>query len=188
MPTCDFYAARDDSLTIVDFIFDQPGWVLSENSSRHDLPLRKFASPSEVTDAIELGVEDAYLALHAPSMRAPIIERKITFNPGAVPGTHGRTDAVGWGLIQVYLISPRKKQIRPSHTGHNSERRARKWEPIYADELGTVDAWDWREVERISSRLNRFIRRLAVGKERSRVILPAAAAAVAGGATLALNA
>jgi hypothetical protein len=188
MPTCDFYALRNDFLSILDFIFNQPGWVLVEGSSRPDQPLRRFASRSEVDLAIELGVEDAYLALHAPSMRAPIVEQGITFKPGAVPGAYGRTNAGGWGLIQVYMISPRKNQIRPSHTGHNSEARARKWEPIYSHELGAVEAWDWREVERISSRLNRFIRHLAIGKERSRVILPAAAGAVKDGAALALNA
>jgi hypothetical protein len=66
--------------------------------------------------------------------------------------------------------------------------RALKWEPIYIDRLGSVDAWDWREVERISGRLSRFIRKLAVDKSGSRVILPSAARMLSEGATLALNA
>ena len=188
MPSCSFYATGDDFGRILDFIFDQLGWALVESASRHDLPLRHFTSRSDLTDAFDLAVTDAYLLLHAPSMGPAIMERSITFKPGYVPGARGRTDAEGWGLIQLYLMAPRKGLIRPSQTGHNSAARSHAWESTAGGRLGPVDAWDWREVERISARLNRKIRSLAVGKDGSRVILPAASAAVSLGASLALNA
>jgi len=121
-------------------------------------------------------------------MGSPVVEHPITFLPGAIPGAQGRIDAEGWGLIQLYLWAPRKGAIRPSHLGHNSRVRALKWETLYLDRLGTVDAWDWREVERISGRLSRFIRKSAVGNSGSRLILPSAARMLSDGATLALNA
>jgi hypothetical protein len=188
MANCDFYAAGDDFSRILDFVFDQSDWLLIEHASRPDSPLRRFGSTSEILGAFDLGNSDALLDLYAPSMGSPGVEEKITFRPRAIPGAQGRTDATGWGLIQLYLWAPRKGAIRPAHLGHNSRVRALKWEPIYIDRLGSVDAWDWREVERISGRLSRFIRKLAVDKSGSRVILPSAARMLSEGATLALNA
>jgi hypothetical protein len=187
MPNCDFYAVGDDFAFILDFIFDQPGWVLVEDASRPDQPLRRFASTAEVASAFELGVTDAYLQLHAAAMGSAIIERAVTFRDGAVPGACGRTVAEGWGLIQVYLMAPADGWIRPSHTNCNSEARSRKWEPVYLDSLGPIVDWNWREVEWTSAQLNRFVRSRAVGKSGSRFVLPAAVAAVAAGAKLALN-
>jgi len=187
MPNCDFYATGDDFAPILDFIFDQPGWILIENASREDLPLRRFCSRSEIEEAFNIDVDGPLLQLYSPSMKGAVIERQITFRPGAVPGARGRTDPVGWGFVQVYLAGLRQGKIRPSHTNCNSVTRAQNWESLGTQELGPVAAWDWREVERISARLNRHIRGLGVGKFGSRVILPAAVAAMDRGATLALS-
>ncbi|MEM9195080.1 MAG: hypothetical protein AAGF12_38265, partial [Myxococcota bacterium] len=55
-------------------------------------------------------------------------------------------------------------------------------------ELRSVDDWDFREVTRISRRINRFIRSRALNKRGSRPVLPDAAERdAAGELTLALN-
>jgi len=41
-------------------------------------------------------------------------------------------------------------------------------------ELKDVEAWNWDAVERTSSRLGRFIRKIAPAKQWSRPLLPAA--------------
>jgi hypothetical protein len=186
MPNCDFYAAGDDFRIVLDFVFDQPGWMLVELASMPDQPLRSFESTRAVLDAYDLEQSDALLHLYAPELGGGIFERPITFRPGAVGAAKGRTSSEGWGLIQLYLSGGRDGLIRPSHTNHNSETRARSWEPMYPD-LGPVGAWDWPEVSRASGRLNRHIRRSAVQKSGSRVILPEAAARAAQGAELLLN-
>jgi hypothetical protein len=188
MPNCDFYATGDDFVRILDFLFEQPGWILIESASRNDQPLRRFGSPSEVLGSVDLAIADAHLWLYAPALGGEVVERKVTYRAGAVAGALGRTLAEGWGLIQLDLAAARDGSIRPSHTGHNSQARAHGWEATYLDRLGPVDAWDWLEVVRTSSRLNRFIRGLAMGKSGSRPILPMAATAVAQGAVLAANA
>jgi hypothetical protein len=187
MPSCDFYALPDDVAEVVDFITSQPGWVLLESNSRPDQPLRHFGIAAAFLDAFDLTTEDAYLSLYSPSFGGALVEEHMDFSPGAVPGARGRTTARGWGLIQVYLLCPRNGQIRPSHTGHNSEARARRWESVY-ESLGPASAWNWHEVDRASRRLNQFIRGRATSRAGSRVILPRAAAAVASGIPLAANA
>jgi hypothetical protein len=102
---------------------------------------------------------------------------RIDFNPSV--GAKFRYDCRGWGLIQLYLGSLKGGLISNSHTNHNSETRARNWEPIIRN--GTVGAWDFRAVTRMSSRLNRFIRSRAKAKHGSRPILPKAHEAVTAG-------
>jgi hypothetical protein len=190
VPNCDFYAVESDFALVLDFIFDQPGWTLTEAFSRHDLPVRRFPTTGDVLRACSSASGDMTLLLHAPSMGGEITERWIAFKPGAAPGATGRTDADGWGAIRLTLARLHDQQVRPSNANHRSERRAIRWEAPYLEELGPVDVWDWREVNRLSGRLNRFIRGVAVGKSPavpSRVILPGAAAAVDNGFELALN-
>ena len=182
MPNCDFYALSGDSQQVLDFVFAQPGWILYELASRHDLPLRHFQSTRAVADAFDLSKHDVYLHLHARDMRGRVYEKRVDFNPGAVPGATGRYDSHGMGLIQLYFVAPRAGHLKASHTNHNTEARARRWEPTYADEPDRVDDWDWQAVARTSSRLNRFIRKTALSKFESRPILPAAHAACAEGA------
>jgi hypothetical protein len=186
MPNCDFYAAGGDFRIVLDFVFEQPGWILVELASVPDQPLRRFESSQALLDAYDLEQSYAYMHLYAPELSGGISERAITFRPGAVGDAKGRTVSEGWGLIQLYLSGSQGGLIRLSHTNHNSETRARSWERTHP-ELGLVSAWDWREVSRASSRLNRHIRRSAVAKSGSRVVLPEAATRAAQGVELLLN-
>jgi hypothetical protein len=186
MVTCNFYAAREDMITVLDFVFEQPGASLVELASRHDLPLRRFSSTAEVESAFALGVEDVLLLMYASSMGAPILERHVRFDRRYVPDAVGRTDAMGWGLIQVYLRRRRGDSLCRSRIGNRSQRSARRYEPVLFDELGSVDAWDWAEIERISSRVARFIRRTAVAKLEQWPVMPRAATAAEQGARLSL--
>lgn len=99
--------------------------------------------------------------------------RRYELNPGALGDATFRFACEGWGLIQLFLRTPRDGQLPVSHTNHNSAARARAWAPTYP-ELGDPDLWDWRQVARASRRLNRHIQGLAVAKDGSRPVLPAA--------------
>jgi hypothetical protein len=187
MPNCDFYAVDRDFAPIFDFIFAQTGWVVVESASREDEPLRRFHSTAEVFAAFDLAREAAHLMLYAPETGGSIREEQVGYRPGAVRGAMGRTDARGWGLVQLDLDPGSTDRVGLSHTNCNSESRARAWEDTLGDRLGPVDDWKMIEVKRVSERLNREIRRLGVRKEGSRAVLPLAAQRVAAGATLALN-
>ena len=179
MPNCDFYAAPTDVEAVLSFVFENPSWTLWELASRHDAPLRSFRDLATLNAAFELGAQDLYLQLHAPEMGGQVHSKRINFTPGAVKGASHRFDSSGRGLIQLYLVVPRDDTLSNCHTNHNSEKGARKWE--IPDDVDRVDDWDWQGVGRVSSRLNRFIRSIAVAKHGPRPVLPAAQALVESG-------
>jgi hypothetical protein len=187
MPQCDFFAVGDDFTPILDFVFSQPGWVLVESASRHDLPLRRFASTSDVLAAFDLERGMTHLLLHAPETGGAIREKRITFSPtyARQSGATGRTDAGGWGLIQLFFEPGTPARIGVSFSNCHTESSAREREFVLRNDLGPVDDWDMHEVKRVSERLNRRIRRLGVRKEGSAAVLERAAEiAAAGTATL----
>ena len=87
-------------------------------------------------------------------------------------GAH-RFESHGLGAIQLYLGNIQERRLWCSHANHNTEKRARKWVSA-EDDPGAIDSWDWTAVTRISSRVNRCIRRLAVARLGTRPILPSA--------------
>ena len=174
MPNCDFYALADDARRVLDFVFEQPSWILYELASRSDSPLRHFTTTEGIADAFDLANRDVYLNLYTPDMRGRVHETRITFNPDLVRDATYRYDSRGWGLIQLYLVAPRGAILKASHTNHMSEVGARRWELTNSDVPDRVDDWDWQAVQRTSARLNRFIRGVAPSKFGSRPILPAA--------------
>lgn len=188
MPNCDFYALAADCRAVLDFIFEQDGWVLHELASRPNHKVRIFRSTAGVLEAHKVGTVATYFHLHAPEMGGRVIHRRIKFNPGAVKGATHRFDSEGWGLIQLYFGARRKDgSLTPSHTNHNSETRAQTWSKTYVDDP-SPDEWDWAGVKRVSGQLIRFIRKTSLDKSGSRPILPAAHTAhEAGRVSLALN-
>src|SRR2546426_11648858 len=102
-------------------------------------------------------------------------QRRIALVPAKCQGATFRWTIEGWGLITMQLGGSSLVGLVASHTNHNSAERARKWEQTLNRTLGSVSAWDWPEVSRVSRRLNRQIRKLAVSKVGSRVVLPDAA-------------
>ena len=78
-------------------------------------------------------------------------------------------------MIQLYLGGESELGLLHSHTNHNTEKRALAWATTSSDQLGSPAAWNWKEVTRISSRLNRFIRRITETKAGSRPVLPESA-------------
>lgn len=181
MPNCDFFALGGDSSEVLRFVLSQPGWCPYELYSESDAELRRFSVLDALLDSFDLGVESLRFQLWAPEMRGRVGVKRIDYRPGAVPGASYRYGCERWGLIQLYLDAPRDGRLSASHTNHNSETRARNWEAHYSDSPDRADDWDWRAVQRISTRLNRFIRSRGVHKLGSRVVLPVAHAAVSSG-------
>jgi hypothetical protein len=182
MPNCDFYALAEDCRDVLRFVFDQPRWVLFELASEPDRPLRRFQSLEALTQAFALCEQAPHFQLYAPEMRGSVHERRIDFNPGAVPGATHRFATEGWGLIQLYFGVRDDRGLTASHTNHNSRARASTWSSTTS---GPDDpaAWDWSAVTGVSGRLCRYIRERAVTKTWSRPVLPEANAAVFAGRT-----
>jgi len=184
MPNLDFYALGDDYRLIFDFVFQQPGWTLRESGSRVGEPIRVFTSTVELLRARPTAQHQRFV-LWAPEMRGRVTSDRIDFEPETarrLGGTH-RFASRGWGLISLSTGLTNARGLTNCHTNHNTEKRALKWAPTYP-EYEAVDEWDWAAVQRVSSKLNRHIAKIASSKLGSRPVLPAAHDAAVSGVKL----
>ena len=178
MPYCDFYAASGDFEPMLQFIFDDLHCRVLEAYSGFDKDLREFSSFDELVKSNNLGncsngALSCFLMLWPVEASDQVRIRRIKLNPSSGLGTH-RHVAEGWGLISLQLGGLQKMGLHPSHTNHNTEKRAMKWSDTPEHSMGDPMAWNWNVVTRTSNKLNRRIRSLAVAKVGSRSVLPAA--------------
>ena len=179
MPNLDFYATSEDVALILDFVLQE--CRVFESYSRPDEPLRSFSTPVEVCRALEQNGPGSFgLVIYSPSMKGEFIIERVVLREGAVPGKSWREQISGWGFISMVLRGVQDGKLGPSFTNHNSETRAYAWEETYPA-FPTVRGWDFREVTRISRRINHRIVRLAIRKEGARSILPGADALLRSG-------
>ncbi|WP_035606529.1 hypothetical protein [Haloferula sp. BvORR071] len=183
MPNCDFYALGQDHLGILSHLLEAGECDIYELSSRsgQETLCFKTLADFEARYLIPAGdwtqvPETIHLQLHVRAAGGTVHHRRIQFTD--TPSFCYSTE--GWGLIQLYLRAPLRERLGPSHSNHNSAIRATTWRKTIKD-MGDPDSWDWPLLTSFSRRLNSFIRRQAVAKQGSRVILPAAAEAKAKG-------
>jgi len=175
MPNCDFYALRNDHAEVLRFILKETDCQIYEKDSAPWTEIRQFHEVDEILAAYDdgLGQNKLLLNLYSPSMGGEFKFRRISLDQNMFGEGAFRYEAHGWGAIQLYLGSVHKDRLFSSHTNHNSEKRAALWvDAIHY--LGRPETWNWKEVTRISSCINRFIRKVAIEKRGSMPILPAA--------------
>ena len=187
MPNCDFYATASDIEDVLNFVFGLEGIAIFEHYSPFDQSLVQFHSPADIsrryadTGVCKGNAPSVLLAICPVSHMENKQVKRITLKPGKASGASFREVIEGWGLIQLQIGGVGPKGIVHSHTNHNSEARAKKWESTYPD-LGPVADWDFRLVSSISGRINRHIRdNLAVTKIGSRPVLEDAKARIDSG-------
>ena len=169
----EFFAARDDQREILQFLFDESDVRVLELASRPDCELREFETVDEIDAAFALGRArggrgDALLTLWSPSAMPRMKIRRIDFDRAHVDDARFRYEPEGTGLMQLYFGRAVGGVLTRSHFGHNSPARARKWN------MGTGVRWP--ALQKLSSMIQRHVRRLSVAKVPGRPILPAAAA------------
>ena len=169
MPNLDFYASGQDHRDILDLVFTSGEFRVFELTSKPDQEIVEFSQADQVFSHYARG-ESLLLQLLPIQSQGTAVFRRHSLNAGALGSATFRYACEGWGLIRLYLESPRQNQLRPSHTNHNSLARALRWAPTYP-ELGDPTLWQWPEVLRSSRRLLRGISKLAVSKRGSRPIL-----------------
>jgi hypothetical protein len=175
MPNCDFYAMRDDHAKVLRFILEETECQVFEKNSAPWAEIRQFHKVDQILNTFDegLGLHKVLLNIYSPTMLGEFKFRRISLDQRKFGEGSFRYEAHGWGAIQLYLGGIHKDRLHSSHTNHNSEKRAIAWANTIHD-LGPPEKWNWGEVTRISSRINRFIRKIAIEKQGSRPILPAA--------------
>lgn len=152
---------------ILDHLFQQNDlsvWELASDQGQ----LRTFSSTDEVMDEFDRPYRSGGKERDSVHLMLYVKDSCVRgFKPEK---KYGREFANGFGMIQFYLERPSR---RSSHTNHNSQKRAEKWDDfVEGDSAGD---WDFQLVTKTSSRLNRFIRKCGEAKIGSRVLLPGAA-------------
>jgi len=175
LPHLAFYAARDDIRVIIDFAINEVGCTLFESYSVPNQHLRELPSADAALSVFDAGPGSLLVMMYRSSMRGQHSIRRIMLDPNTIPGASWRESIDGWGLIQLAIPKPIDGRLRASQTNHNTEVRARAWSAEHP-EIPSLDDWDFKEVTRISNKLNRFIRKLSVDKHQGTAVLRAAKA------------
>jgi hypothetical protein len=179
MPNCDFYATREDHEGLLSWLFSEATSRVYELASDDEQPLKRFESPQEVLQQFDRvfapgkKCSQVLLQLYVVGAGPRFAPRRITLDPAQCDGASFRYEADGWGLVQFNLATATPDGVEVSHTNHNSRTRAEAWAPTYRN-FGRPSVWDFKRITSFSSRLNRQIRKRAVGKIRGRVVLPGA--------------
>lgn len=178
MPNCDFFACGEDHRLILEFLIADGQCDLWELSSLPGEECRKFESLDDFER--RYGFSDwnsinttMHLNLYPHNAGGQLNLRRVDLKSASAPDKAFRINAEGWGMVQLYLEAPRKGFLWSSHTNHNSETRARNWASTVID-MGDPSEWNWTVVNSFSRRLNSFIRKSAVDKVHSHVVLPKA--------------
>lgn len=182
MSNCDFYAVRDDLISLLDFIYDETDCRVYESYSEYGKNLREFKSITELLKAFDLGQcrrqsDQILLQPYSPSAKGKFLVEKMNLNPAKCRGHTIRYSPGGWGLIQLYLggIFEPEKKIVHSHLNHNSEKRALKWASTYPN-YDKPEEWDWKSLNTTSRKIVHHItKKLSDKKEGSRSVLTKAA-------------
>jgi hypothetical protein len=176
MPHCAFYAGGDDYRLIVDFVLTKTSCRIFEGRSLQNAPLlefRSFAALEVLRRARGARAWPGSLSLWPIAANGAVRIRGEQYAANEKHPAWRFEQLEGWGVVQLMLTSPRKGCLSPSWTNHNSDRRASNWAATYPDMPGP-DAWDFKAVNRESSRINRFIKKLSVGRRGTRFVLPGA--------------
>jgi hypothetical protein len=173
MPNCDFYAVHEDVIALGDFIFANTDCKIYASASNPHSGPHCFTHTKELYDGFL--VNGLLLAdMYSPAMRGKVIVSRRDWEAKDWRPAGWRYDVTGWGLIQLYLEGIREGRILVSHTNHNTEKRVLAREDVYRDRLGRAAAWDWKAITAISSKINRFIRKVSPSKSGPLPIMPAA--------------
>ncbi|CAM3297007.1 hypothetical protein KIPE111705_00440 [Kibdelosporangium persicum] len=175
MPNLDFYATGEDWSAVLEAVFELGSFRVFEAYSAPDHELREFHAATEIPE----GRAGRHLQLLVIGAGPDPVAKRIDVLPGTLGDATFRYCCEGWGLVQLqHGVPDGTRELRWSHTNHNTEKRARAWSGTLS-RLGDPAEWDWRAITSASGRLNRAVRRMAVSKIGSHPVLPHAARFIA---------
>jgi len=166
-----FFAARDDVRTIVEFLYAQPSLRLFESSSRFDCELREFKSFDELCQAFRIG-DDAHgngsnpmLQIYSREVLSNVEIRRIELKPGAVTGAQFRYALDGAGLMTLHLGGLHKESIL-THSSFAYLTEA------YAKKSNNQRSVNWTALKKAVGKIQYFIKKAASAAAGPCAVLP----------------
>lgn len=175
--TYDFFAAESDKINLLNFIFKETDLKVFDLASLYGQEIIEYKNTLEVASKFDLvngGQSSVTFQLWTKRFGGDIIFRKVDLDPKRCNGHSFRYSTDGWGLIQLYFGGQKDNILFHSHIGHFTEKGALKWEDIN-NFNGTVNKWNWKEIEQTSRKLkNQIHNKIASKKIGSYGVLPGA--------------
>lgn len=160
----DFYSAPEDTKKIFEFIFAELKLEAYLSYSEYGQEMKSYKSTDEIFN--DFTVSDTTnktidFQLWTPKFEGDLVISKINLDPRRCKGHTFRYKAEGWGLIQFYCGVLKDNKLNFSHLGHQSIKRASLWQDINQN-FGSVEKWNWKEVETTGKKLKYFIQKKLV--------------------------
>ena len=174
--TYDFFADKNDKIEILNFILTETDLQIFDSYSELGQEINQYKTTNDIVSKFDLenGAQFAILfQLWTPRLKGDLVFRKVDLNPKYCNGHTFRYACEGFGLIQLYFGGIKNNEVKRSHIGHSSEKRALSWGTTF----GTVDhvkKWDWKEVEKVGRSLKYQINKMAKRKTGPFGVLPGA--------------
>jgi hypothetical protein len=121
-----FFADKEDKIKVLEFIFNETDLKIFDSYSAYEQKICEYKNVQEITSKFDLanGGEFAVtFLLWSPRHKGKVLFRKIELNP-KYSSYSFRYATNGWGLIQLYFGGLENNQLRQSHIGHFTEKRA----------------------------------------------------------------
>lgn len=160
-----FFAGRRDLADLMRFVYGETDCRVFESYSEPDRERRDFPDLASFESLMrESSTSISQLALWSPSVGAPPIVTRITFNPGAVPGHTHRFVTEGCSLVSLQCGYLQAGVLRASRLGWWTEASARR----KANPELTPELVRWSELavlgRRLKSHITRHLSRATAGK------------------------
>jgi hypothetical protein len=175
--TYDFFADAEDKIALLDYIFKETDLQVFDLASALGADIKEYNTVADITSCFDLKnntPNGVHFQLWSPQFGGQIEFQRVNLNPDSRNGHTFRYNTRGWGLIQLYLQGINGNRLMASHIGHFNRAGALKWEAIHQD-IGSVDSWDWKAIQKTSSHLKYLLhKRLSVKTIGSRGVLAGA--------------
>lgn len=158
-----FYVNNKQLHEFLEFIWECGHPQIYQSYSDYDNKILQFKNMDSLIkhlrDKIESKKVNESLCIHYPKTNGYLKKEKIKLKPRYCQGHTFRYAIGGWGAINLH-INFKQVDLKGIECmiSCNTQKRAEKWFDTYK-KLKNPKRWDWKEVDSISRKLRRFIKR-----------------------------
>lgn len=158
-----FYVNKEQLGEFLKFIWECGPPQIYQGYSEYNCDILQFQDLESVLKHLQNQIEmksfSESLRIHYPAAKGYLQTEKINIKSRRCTDTTFRYRIGGWGVINLHIdFKEIDKHGIECMMSCNSEKRAMAWFST-CKELKTPKLWDWKEVESISRKLRRFVKR-----------------------------